>query len=212
MAPQKVATDREWLFLGRHLQEVRLAKGYATAGALADRLKLEPECGAVTRSTVARWECGGLRPNLPQSLALETVLKVPVRKWYEVAAVELEAEAPEPDLKPAPTVARALPPAPLLHPAIVGKTNREIIADKATLAKTEELKAEAKRLADEYMARQEAGELPDPPPLPDKSMPGRRVPPLIPAGYHADTTTEPPPPPPDQLKQFETEADGNRKG
>jgi len=95
-----MAARRVWRFQGERLRELRRSKGFERAEALAERMHDEPACEAVTRDMVYRWEKGTAQPSVPSLLALETIFRVPVRKWYETV------EAPEPEPPPAPEPTR----------------------------------------------------------------------------------------------------------
>ena len=97
MSPQKLR------FIGHQLEQLRKERGW-TRKELLERIVVEPECEGTHEQTIYKWERGARpndRPTLPQSIALEKVFRVPVRKWYEAVEAEAQATSPEPSSTPA---------------------------------------------------------------------------------------------------------------
>lgn len=82
MAPYKVVSDRNWKFLRDQLRDSRKAKEWR-AEDLATRMSEEPECAGTSAGRVRKLEGGFARPTLSESLALEAIFRIPVRKWFK---------------------------------------------------------------------------------------------------------------------------------
>jgi DNA-binding transcriptional regulator YiaG len=78
MAPKPT---KELRFKSEMLRALRAGAGMS-GQELARRMSTLPECAAVNKQQVSRWETGQTRPDLAAALALEAIFGVPVSDWY----------------------------------------------------------------------------------------------------------------------------------
>lgn len=74
---------KELRFKGEMLKALRDGRDLSGSD-LASRMATYPECSAVNRQQVSRWETGQTRPDLPAALAMEHIFGVSVSAWYEI--------------------------------------------------------------------------------------------------------------------------------